>query len=57
MATCFKDWPYSSYHAIVENNNNIVAVDKVLEWFGGLQPFIDQHEKRYEEVNFKSMDL
>ena len=57
MVKCFKDWPYSSYHAITKNNSTIVAVDKVLEWFGSMHPFINQHEGRYEEVNFKNIDF
>lgn len=57
MVTNFKDWPYSSYHSIVENNNNIVAVDKVIEWFGGRQQFIDQHEKRYEQNSYQNIVL
>ena len=55
MVSNFKDWPYSSYHSIIENNKNIVAVDKVLESFGGRQPFIDQHEGRYEDAKFKNI--
>ena len=57
MVTNFKDWPYSSYHSILENNKNIVAVDKVLEWFGGRPPFIDQHEGRYKQENYKNIIL
>ena len=57
MVANFKDWPYSSYHAILENNNNIVAVEKVLEWFGGRQPFIDQHEARYENAKYKNTNF
>ena len=55
MVANFKDWPYSSYHSILENNKNIVAVDKVLEWFGGRQPFIEQHDGRYEDAKFKNI--
>ena len=55
MVANFKDWPYSSYNSILENNKNIVAVDKVLEWFGGRQPFIDQHEGRYDDAKFKNL--
>jgi putative transposase len=51
----FKNWPFSSYHSIIENDNNIVAVDKVLDWFGGKDAFIKQHEERYE--NKKCIDF
>ena len=57
MVSNFKDWPYSSYHSILENDKNIIAVDKVLEWFGGVQPFIDQHERRYNQENYKNIIL
>lgn len=57
MVANFKDWPYSSYHSIIDNNNEIVAVDKVLEWFGGRQPFIDQHEGRYEQNSYQNILL
>ena len=57
MVSDFKDWPYSSYHPILENNNNIVAVDRVLEWFGGRQPFIDQHQGRYNNEKYKNLIL
>ncbi|MCP9750931.1 hypothetical protein [Ferruginibacter sp. HRS2-29] len=31
----FRDWEYSSYHSILNKNEGIVAVSKVLELFGG----------------------
>jgi putative transposase len=31
----FRDWEYSSYHSILNKNDGIVAVSKVLELFGG----------------------
>jgi REP element-mobilizing transposase RayT len=40
----FKDWEFSSYHTILENNNNFLASQKVLDWFGGLEPFKKAHE-------------
>jgi putative transposase len=51
----FKNWPFSSYRSIIENDNNIVAVNKVLDWFGGKDAFIKQHEERYK--NKKIIDF
>lgn len=43
----FKEWEFSSYQAILENNNSIVASQKVLDWFGGVAAFEKAHEGRY----------
>jgi len=45
----FKDWEFSSYHSILENNNSIVASQKVLDWFGGVEAFEKAHAGRYRE--------
>lgn len=42
----FKEWPFTSYHAIVENNS-VVAFQKVLDWFGGKDAFEKAHTGRY----------
>jgi REP element-mobilizing transposase RayT len=47
----FKDWEFSSYHSILENNNNIVASQKVLEWFGGVVAFKNAHVGKFEKNN------
>lgn len=46
----FRDWPFTSYHSIEKNDNNVVSVDKVLDWFGGLEPFEKQHRERYPVI-------
>jgi len=45
----FRDWEFSSYHSILENNSGIVASQKVLEWFGGLVAFKNAHAGRFEK--------
>ena len=45
----FKEWEYSSYHTILENNNNFLASQKVLDWFGGVVAFEKAHEGRYTQ--------
>lgn len=49
----FKDWVFTSYSAILNNNNTITASQKVLDWFGGTAAFKKMHEKRYEQNEFK----
>ncbi len=46
----FKEWPFTSYHSIVENNNSIVASQKVLNWFGGKDAFEKAHTGRYQKT-------
>ncbi len=43
----FKDWEFSSYHTILENNNSFLASQKVLDWFGGTEAFKKAHEGEY----------
>jgi hypothetical protein len=45
----FRDWEFSSYYSILENNNNFVASEKVLNWFGEVEAFEKAHEGRYEK--------
>jgi len=45
----FKEWEFSSYHDILENNNNLLASQKVLDWFGGISAFEKTHEARYAQ--------
>jgi len=46
----FKEWPFTSYHTIVDNNNSIVASQKVLDWFGGKNAFEKAHTGRYGKM-------
>ncbi|MEP7256124.1 MAG: hypothetical protein ABI666_10115 [Ferruginibacter sp.] len=43
----FKDWEFSSYQAILRNDNTFLASQKVLSWFGGINAFEKAHENRY----------
>lgn len=43
----FKDWEFSSYHSILNNNNSFLASQKVLDWFGGVLAFEKAHEGWY----------
>ena len=41
-------WPYSSYHALINNSKIWFARDEVMEWFGGLSNFIAFHQQPVE---------
>jgi REP element-mobilizing transposase RayT len=43
----FKDWEYTSYHSILENNNTYLASEKVLEWFGDRNEFEKAHSDKF----------
>jgi hypothetical protein len=45
----FKEWEFSSYHTILENNNCFLASQKVLDWFGGVVTFEKEHKGRYTQ--------
>ena len=45
----FKNWNFTSYNAIVNNDNSFLAAQKVLDWFGGLTVFEKAHQGRYEK--------
>jgi putative transposase len=41
------DWKFSSYKVITGNADTAVKRDEVLEWFGGLEKFIEYHRGYY----------
>lgn len=43
----FKEWKFASYHSILNNDNTIVAADKVLDWFGSKKAFEEAQDGRY----------
>lgn len=51
----FKEWPFTSYHAILNNNSTIVSSNKVLEWFGGKNSFEKSHRDRYTSGGIESL--
>ena len=40
----FKDWEFSSYHAIIDNDNTFVSSQKVTDLFGGSTRFKEAHK-------------
>ena len=41
----FRDWLWSSYHALVSDKPTHIRRDQVLNWFGGISPFTETHGK------------
>ena len=48
----FTKYQWSSWHTMLSNNATHLCRQEVLEWFGGLQPFIDAHMGINEYDNF-----
>ncbi|MBI5857878.1 MAG: hypothetical protein HZB42_09580 [Sphingobacteriales bacterium] len=44
FADDLRDWEFSSYHSILTNDKNIVAVDNVLKRFGSVTQFEEAHQ-------------
>lgn len=45
----FKDWEFSSYNTILNNDNTLLASQQVLDWFGGVNAFKKAHEGKYDK--------
>ena len=39
------DWRWSSYHSIISNAPTQLVRDEILDWFGGVTPFIKFHKQ------------
>jgi putative transposase len=50
----FRDWPHSSYHALVGTRPTRLRRDTVLAWFGGLADFLAAH-KRDQSTNLRDV--
>jgi putative transposase len=53
----FKDYPYSSYKKIVNNEESFIQKDKILNWFGGLNGFIEFHNSGIEGKSIDKLIL
>ncbi|MDR0828557.1 MAG: hypothetical protein LBN95_00385 [Prevotellaceae bacterium] len=47
----YEDWKYTSYNAILGQESEIVETKKVIDTFGDLLIFIEQHQKGIEKFN------
>ncbi len=46
----FRDWPYSSYDAILHDKPTRVCKTAALEWYGDLRQFEEAHQTAPEEA-------
>lgn len=53
----FKEWEFTSYNTTLNNNNTLIASQKVLHWFGGADAFEKMHQNRYEHTSFETLRL
>ena len=45
----FKEWEFTSFHAIQRSDNTFLSSKEILHWFGGGSEFIKAHEGRCEK--------
>lgn len=53
----FRDWPYSSYHAMLSTKQTRLQRDEVLEWFGGVEQFGKFHQREVETARIAPLIL
>ena len=44
----YKAYLYSSYFALINNSSNYCVSEEVLHFFGGIEKFIELHEKQIQ---------
>ncbi|MCB9266528.1 MAG: transposase [Lewinellaceae bacterium] len=47
----YRDWPYSSYQALLSDAPTFLARTQLLEWFGGKDGFIQAHDAYLSDLN------
>lgn len=45
----FREWPHSSYHALLSEKTTQLRREEVLEWFGGRNGLVAIHERAFPE--------
>jgi REP element-mobilizing transposase RayT len=51
----FRTYPYSSYAIILSGQPGIIERNKVLEWFGGIDAFVEFHNKMTDEQTISDL--
>ena len=51
----FRDWPYSSYHAILSQKPTRLKRDDVLDWFSGTAAFQSAHQQAVNEATISPL--
>ena len=57
FVTDFKEWDFTSYNSILNNDNTICASQKVIDWFGNKDAFQREHEDRYSASHIEKYVL
>ena len=47
----YRDWPYSSYQALLSDAATFLARTQLLEWFGGKNEFVQAHDAYLSDLN------
>lgn len=55
FVTDFREYPYSSYNALLSNKPTHVARTQVIEWFGGKPAFIAAHASLADEEKIREL--
>jgi hypothetical protein len=53
----FRDYPYSSYHLFLTDKPTFVKRVEVLDWFGGRDGFVRQHQEYADEKGLQDLLL
>jgi putative transposase len=53
----FRDWPYSSYHALCSTQPTLLRRDKVLAWFGGVAQLAAAHRRSDDDLRLATLRL
>jgi putative transposase len=53
----FRDWPWSSYGAMVSSDPTRLPRDVILEWFGGRETFVRMHAQGLDRSLASSLQL
>ncbi len=53
----FRDWEFSSYHAIVNDDNDFISPYEVTELFGGIERFKESHDLGLRKNDFEKYGI
>ncbi len=55
LVSDFREWPYSSYHALVSRERTRLKREDVLDWFDGVEGFTAMHDTRWDETTIAAL--
>ncbi len=57
FVTDFRNWKFSSYHAILAEHHSFLATEKVISWFGNKAAFEKAHELNKPEKDYSKYKI